>query len=199
MELQCILGLKCNDFAMIAADQMIINSIIVMTDEHEKIFKIDDKMIMAVVGEHGETQQFVHYLMRNMHLYQIRNNYSLDIGAVAHFARRNLADAMRRSRSYNGAILAGYDDKEGGQLYFLEGLGVSQQMPFAAIGLAGMLSVGVLCRYHKPNLTEAEAYEVLKLSTQEIQQRFIVQLPKFQVSLVSKDGVKQLPTLQHGS
>ncbi|XP_063549225.1 proteasome subunit beta type-2-like [Cydia strobilella] len=184
---------------MIAADQMVINSIIVMTDDHEKIFKINDKMIMAVVGEHGETQQFVQYLMRSMHLYQIRNNYSLDIGAVAHFARRNLADAMRRSRSYNGALLAGYDEKEGGQLYFLEGLGVSLQMPFAAIGLAGMLSLGVLCRYYKQNLTESEAYEVLKLSTQEIQQRFIVQLPKFQVAVVSQDGVKQLPTLQHGS
>ncbi|XP_063395678.1 proteasome subunit beta type-2-like [Cydia fagiglandana] len=150
---------------------------------------------MAVVGEHGETQQLVHYLIRNIHLYQIRNNYSLDIGAVAHFARRNLADAMRRSRKYNGALLAGYDEKEGGQLYFLEGLGVSLPTPFGAIGLAGMLSLGVLCRYHKPNLTEAEAYEVLKLSTQEIQQRFVVQLPKFQVSVVSKHGVKQLPTL----
>ncbi|XP_047984724.1 proteasome subunit beta type-2-like isoform X2 [Leguminivora glycinivorella] len=155
-------------------------------------------MIMAVVGEHGETQQFVQYLMRNVHLYQIRNNYPLDIGAVTHFARRNLADAMRRSRTYNGALIAGYDEKEGGQLYFLEGLGVSLQLPFAAIGLAGLLSLGVLSRHHKPNLTEAEAYEVLKLATQEIQQRFVVQMPKFQVFVVSKDGVKQLPMLQIG-
>lgn len=45
------------------------------------------------------------------------------------------------------------------------------------------------------DMTQDEAYELMKKCVAEMKRRFIVNLPKFPVRLISKDGLKELPVI----
>lgn len=126
INLQCLLGIQCNDFVMIAADQSTSHSIMVMKDgqlsselqscaivsaefrseiaqllfslpisDEEKIYKISDRLVMGVIGDSGDTNQFAEYIAKNIQLYKMRNGYELGPSAAASFTRRNLAEYLR--------------------------------------------------------------------------------------------------------
>ncbi|KAI8437988.1 hypothetical protein MSG28_010646 [Choristoneura fumiferana] len=78
-------------------------------------------------------------------------------------------------------LIGGYDEKEGGQLYYIDFLAACVKVPYATHGFGA--------------LTEQEAYQVLTHCVQEVHRRLFIKLPNFQVSVVSKDGVKQMPVI----
>lgn len=45
------------------------------------------------------------------------------------------------------------------------------------------------------DMTEEEAYELMKKCISEVKRRFIVNLPKFRVRVINKDGLKELPVI----
>ncbi len=72
----------------------ILNINLISLDE-DKMFKLSDNLLMAVVGEAGDTTQFAEYIEKNIQLYKMRNGYELSPSAAASFTRRNLADSLR--------------------------------------------------------------------------------------------------------
>ncbi|KAI8437989.1 hypothetical protein MSG28_010647 [Choristoneura fumiferana] len=193
---QCLLGMCCNDFAMIAADQTNTHGVLVLKDDEEKVHKISDSLLMGVNGDAGDTTQFAQYIAKNIQLYRMKNMYPLSVDAVVHFTRRNLADSLRNDAPYKvNLLIGGYDEKEGGQLYYIDFLAACVKVPYATHGFGGLLSMSILDRFHKPTLTEQEAYQVLTHCVQEVHRRLFIKLPNFQVSVVSKDGVKQMPVI----
>ncbi|XP_038212452.1 proteasome subunit beta type-2 [Zerene cesonia] len=200
IQLQCLLGIQCNDFVMIAADQTNSHSIMVMKDDEDKIYKISDKLVMGVIGDSGDTSQFAEYIAKNIQLYKMRNSYELGPSAAANFTRQNLAEYLRsRTPYFVNILMGGYDKVNGPELYFMDYLASSVKVPFAAHGYGGFLSLSIMDRHHKKDLTEEEAYNILKLCVQEVHRRLFVSLPNFQVTLVNKDGVKALPVINSKS
>ncbi|XP_038207808.1 proteasome subunit beta type-2-like [Zerene cesonia] len=198
--LQCLLGMQCKDFVILAADQNCTQSILVMKDDEDKLIKISDKLVMGVNGDMGDVAQFSQFVSKNLKLYTMRNGYQLDTTAAVHFTRVNMAEVLRAGNPYIlNLLIAGYDDKEGGQLYSMDFLASCVKLPFAAHGFGGLISISILNQYYKPNLTEAEAYEVIKLCVREIHRRLFMNLPNFGVKTISKDGVKTLPTISPAS
>lgn len=65
-----------------------------VTDE-DKMFKLSDRLLMAVTGESGDTTIFAEFIARNFQLYMMRNGYELSPPAAASFTRRQLADSLR--------------------------------------------------------------------------------------------------------
>lgn len=59
------------------------------------MFKLSDRLLMAVIGESGDTTQFAEYIEKNIQLYKMRNGYELSPPAAANFTRRNMADSLR--------------------------------------------------------------------------------------------------------
>ncbi|XP_031769074.2 proteasome subunit beta type-2-like isoform X2 [Galleria mellonella] len=188
--------MQCQDFTIMAADQMDIQSILVMKDDEDKVLQISDKLVMGINGDSGDTSQFAQFVAKNIQLYKLRNGYQLSTAAAVHFTRKNLAEAMKSGNPYMvNLLIAGFDENEGGQLYTMDFLASCMKVPFAAHGFGGILSLSILDSYYKPTLTETEAYEVLKLCVHEIQKRLFLNLPKFQVKVVSKKGISTLPTI----
>nr|QBH72696.1 proteasome subunit beta type [Orthoderella ornata] len=191
--MECLIGMACQDFTMVAADMTNAHSIMVMKDDEDKLQKISKKLVMAVSGESGDTTQFAEYIAKNIQLYKMRNGYELSPKAAANFTRRNLADYLRTRTPYHvNLLLAGYDDETGPDLYFIDYLASMVKVPFAAHGYGGMFVYSILDRYHKPTLTREESYELMKKCVREIQKRLIVNLPNFKVQIIDKDGVRDL-------
>lgn len=70
-----------------------------MVLDEEKIYKISDRLVMGVIGDSGDTNQFAEYIAKNIQLYKMRNGYELGPTAAANFTRRNLAEYLRSSVS----------------------------------------------------------------------------------------------------
>ncbi|XP_058959735.1 proteasome subunit beta type-2 [Pocillopora verrucosa] len=188
--MECLIGIQGPDFVLVASDSGSGRSIIRMKDDQDKMFKLSSKLLMLVTGEAGDTVQFAEYMEKNIQLYKMRNGYELTPHAAANFTRRNLADALRSSSAYQvNLLLAGYDDTEGPELYYMDWLASLQKIPFAAHGYGSFFSLSILDRYYKPGLSREEATELLKKCIKEVQRRFLVRLPDFFVRIVDKDGV----------
>lgn len=98
--MECLIGIKCNDFVLLAADGAVAHSIMVLKQDEQKITKLSDSLAMAVVGESGDTVQFADYIAKNITLYKTRNGYELSPKAAATFTRKNLADSLRSRNAY---------------------------------------------------------------------------------------------------
>lgn len=188
--MECLIGIQGPDFVLVASDSASGRSIIRMKDDQDKMFKLSSKLLMLVTGEAGDTVQFAEYMEKNIQLYKMKNGYELTPHAAANFTRRNLADALRSSSAYMvNMLIAGYDDANGPELYFMDWLASLQKVPFAAHGYGSFFSLSIMDRYYRPGLTREEARELLQKCIKEVQRRFLVRLPDFFIRIVDKDGV----------
>ncbi|XP_067032067.1 proteasome subunit beta type-2-like [Acropora muricata] len=188
--MECLIGIQGPDFVLVASDSASGRSIIRMKDDQDKMFKLSSKLLMLVTGEAGDTVQFAEYIEKNIQLYKMRNGYELTPHAAANFTRRNLADSLRTSSAYQvNMLIAGFDDASGPALYFMDWLASLQKVPFGAHGYGSFFSLSIMDRYYKPDLSRAEARELLQKCIDEVQRRFLVRLPDFFVRIVDKDGI----------
>ncbi|XP_068221017.1 proteasome subunit beta type-2-like [Palaemon carinicauda] len=197
MSLECLIGIKFNNFVLVASDMSRLQSIIVQKSVDDKMHQLSSHLIMAVSGEAGDTTQFAEYIAKNIQLYKMRNGYELAPASAVHFTRHTIANHLRSREPYFvNSIMGGFDpDTNTPVLFYMDYLGSCVPLDYYAFGYGGMFSLGIMDKDYRPNMTKDEGYALLKLCVNEIKRRFIVNLPKFRVRMVSKDGVKELPVI----
>ncbi|VDD82195.1 unnamed protein product [Mesocestoides corti] len=194
--MECIIGIAFKDFVIIAADSRINFSIITLKGDADKMFKLSNHSVMAVCGEAGDAVQFAEFIQQNMQLYEIRNGYELTPYAAANFTRRNLAEALRSRTPYNvNLLLAGYDPKDGPQLYYMDYLASMINVPYAVHGHGGFVALGILDSQYDPSMSVDSALELLENCVRELKKRFVVNNDRFSVRVVNKEGIQHLPDL----
>nr|XP_033813383.1 proteasome subunit beta type-2 [Geotrypetes seraphini] len=191
--MEYLIGIRGSDFVLVSADTVSASSIVQMKHDYDKMFKMSEKILLLCVGEAGDTVQFAEYIQKNVQLYKIRNGYELSPAAAANFTRRNLADYLRSRTPYHvNLLLAGCDEHDGPSLYFMDYLAALAKVPFAAHGYGAFLTLSILDRYYKPGITREEAIALLKKCFDELQRRFILNLPSFNVRIIDKEGIHEL-------
>ncbi|XP_057658391.1 proteasome subunit beta type-2-like [Diorhabda carinulata] len=194
--MECLLGIKFDDFVLIAADMTAAQSIIVMKTDENKLHELSNKLVMAVSGEPGDTTQFAEYIAKNIQLYKMRNTYELSPKEAATFTRRNLADALRSRTPYHvNVLLAGYDEEDGPQLYYMDYLASMACVDYAAHGYGGFFSLSIMDRHYLRSLSKEQGYELLKKCVKEVHERLIINLPNFKVQCIDKNGIQDLPDI----
>ncbi|VDQ00676.1 unnamed protein product [Trichobilharzia regenti] len=146
--MECVIGIKMNDFVLLAADMRCAHSILTLKHDERKMYKFSNRVLAAVCGESGDTSHFAEYIQQNMQLYEIRN--------VIYCVR---------------------------------------QVPFAVHGYGSMVALSILDRMHRPDMTVTEAVELLRSCIQEVQKRLVINLDRYMVRIVTKDGIEELPDL----
>lgn len=91
--------------------------------------------------------------------------------------------------------MAGYDDKLGPQLYFMDYLASMVELKYAVHGYGGYFSLAILDRYHIDSLQREEAVEVMKKCIREVHQRLVVSLPNFKLQIIDAHGIHDLPDI----
>ncbi|TNM93033.1 hypothetical protein fugu_018435 [Takifugu bimaculatus] len=191
--MEYLIGIQGPDFVLVAADNVAASSIIQMKHDYDKMFKLSEKILLLCVGEAGDTVQFAEYIQKNVQLYKMRNGYELSPSAAANFTRKNLSEYLRSRTPYHvNLLLAGYDDADGPGLYYMDYMASLAKAPFAAHGYGAYLTLSILDRHYKPDLTREEAVALLKMCIEELSKRFILNLPSFSVRLIDKEGIQDL-------
>lgn len=161
-----------------------------MKDDHDKMFKLSDRLVMLVTGESGDTVQFAEYIEKSIQLYKMRNGYELSPHAAANFTRKELADYLRSRTPYHvNLLMAGYDEHSGPALYFMDYFASQQKVPFAAHGYGAFFSLGILDRYYIPDMSQEAAQDLIKRCIAEIKKRFLINMPNFIIRTIDKDGI----------
>jgi 20S proteasome subunit beta 4 len=186
---------KLENFCVHSDDSAKFKNISSISDE-TKIHKISDNLLIGAVGDAGDTIQFVEYISKNILLYKMRNGYELSPKSAAYFTRKNLADYLRTRYAYNvNMLVAGYDKNEGSVLSYIDYIANTLSVDRGAHGYGGMFCGSILDRHHYPDITQDEAYEVMRKCAREIQTRLIISQPKFHVMVVDGNGVHKLPEI----
>ncbi|CAG8700869.1 13197_t:CDS:2, partial [Racocetra fulgida] len=184
-EMEFLVGITGKDFVLTAADTSAARSITVMKSTEDKSRDLNKHNIMLYSGESGDTVNFAEYIQRNVRLYGIRNGIELTPKAAATFTRKQLATIF--------LLIAGYDiTTSKPHLYWIDYLGSSVEVPFAAHGYGSYYCMSILDRYHHPDITLDEAKVLVKKCIDELKSRFVINLLDFKIKVTDQDGIREI-------
>lgn len=189
--MECLIGVKCNGFTIIAHDNNAGRSIVSMKQDQDKLFKLDQRIGIVVCGEPGDTMYFGEYIQKNIALYRMRNGYSLSPQAAANYTRNELAEHIRSRHPYMANLMmGGYNvETKTSSLYYMDYLGTMAEVPYGAHGYGSHFILGILDKEHRADMDLEQAVKLLSKCIDEIQQRLIINLPSFSYYVVGEDGI----------
>ncbi len=185
-----LLGIVGKDYVMTVADRSQARSIVVFKQDQDKIYELDDKLVMAAAGPQGDRANFAEYVQRNIQLYKYRNDLPMTVKAAANFTRNELATALRRAPYQVNLLMGGFDAKTGPSLYYMDYLGSMKKMDFAAQGYASYFTFSIFDRYFKKGMNLEQGKELMQKCIKELRKRFLMNCPNFICKVVDKDGTR---------
>ena len=192
-----VFGVTFDGGVVIAADQTNAFSIITYQSNLDKIAELSSHSLMGVSGPNSDLVQFTEFIGKNIALYELSNDgLKLSTHAQANFARKELATALRKGPFQVNTLLGGYDEKDGGSLYFLDYLAALSKVNYGSQGYASNFCLSIMDRDWKEGLTEGEAVAIVEKCIKELQVRFLLNQPNFIIKVVDKDGIK---TVSYGA
>lgn len=191
------LGVTFKDFVILAADKTENMSIIKLSEEGSKIHRLTTHVAMTVTGEPGDDDQFSKFVQCNFELEKFRDDgWEVTLNRAYHWITWELAQSIRSRSPYSVfPILGGYDLKEQcGKVYWLDYMGAGVEVMYGAHGYGESFAIGYLDRHHRYEMNREQAVELVKEAINAIQTRLILSQSKFELKLIDKDGVHDLPT-----
>lgn len=71
--MEYLIGIQGPEYVLVASILVATSNIFQMKDDHDKMFKMSEKILLLCVGEAGDTVQFAEYIQKNVQLYKMRN------------------------------------------------------------------------------------------------------------------------------
>lgn len=180
---------------MVCCDTGATSQIINMKQDEDKIVEIDDKKVFCLSGEAGDRVQFSEYIIANIRLYALRNSRYLSTKAVANFTRGELATALRKNPYHCNLLLAGFDEKTGPSLYWLDYLATLNSVNTGGTGYGNYFVQATFDKLWRPDMTQEEALEMIKKGIEEVKLRLIVAPSHYKVKVIDKDGIRTVADL----
>lgn len=207
MEFLC--GIKGDGFVLLCSDTAATQQIITIKHDEDKLIEIDERILMGISGEPGDRVQFSEYVSANVRLSALRNETRLSTSAVAHYARGELAAALRKRPYSTNLLIAGFDDHEGAEkeggskekegeasLYWMDYLATMHKMNVGGTGYGSYFVLSMLDRLWRPKLSVAEALEMMEKGVAEVLKRLVVAPPAYVIKIVDKEGIRVLKTIR---
>jgi 20S proteasome subunit beta 4 len=92
---------------------------------------------------------------------------------------------------YNTNLLvAGFDKDTGPALYWCDYLATLHHMNVCGTGYGSYFVLSLFDRLWRPELSEAEALELMKKGIEEVKARLVVAPSKYNIKVVDKDGIR---------
>ena len=139
------------------------------------------------------------YIEKNINLYRLKSGVQLTTRAAANFTRyvlfphsrharfrTQLAQFLRKSPYNVNLIIGGYEPSKGPSLFFMDYLASIHELSRCAHGYAAHFTLGLLDRFYKKDLSEAEGIEIIHRCISELETRFLVNRTGFVIKIVDK-------------
>ncbi|KAF5840408.1 20S proteasome beta subunit D, type 2 [Dunaliella salina] len=193
-----LMGIKGPDFVMVCSDTSAAQSIISIKQDEDKLVPVDPTKLFGIAGEAGDRVNFSEFIIANVKLYELRNSTRLSTHAVAHLTRGELAKALRKSPYFCNLLLAGYDEETGPSLYWMDYLATLNKINTGGTGYGAMFVLSLFDKMWRPDITQAEALDMMEQGIAEVKRRLIVAPSSYIVKVIDKDGMRTIKTIGGG-
>eukprot|EP00050_Salpingoeca_kvevrii_P010982 m.11886 g.11886 ORF g.11886 m.11886 type:complete len:194 (-) comp3186_c0_seq1:229-810(-) len=188
-----LVGITGKDFVLVASDCMQARSIVVMKSNMDKMMALNPHTLMLTSGPVGDSVNFGEFIQKNLRFQALKNGFEASTAASAHYVRNQLSRFLRSRTPYQvNLLVAGYDEEEGPQLYYLDYLGSMVKVPFGAHGYGGFFTSSTMDRYYERDMDLEQAKDVLRKCINEVQGRFLMNLANFKVRMVNAEGIHDI-------
>lgn len=190
------IGVAFDDFVILGTDRVQNFGILKLTEDHTKIHKLTSHVAMSLTGEPGDCEQFSRFVQCNFELEKFRDDgWEVTLKRAFHWITWELAQDIRSNSPYSVfPLLGGYDSSEKkGKLYWMDYLGTGAEVSYGLHGYGVGMATGFLDRHHRSNMSREVGIQLVKAALDSIQTRMVVGQTKFQLVLIDKDGVHNLP------
>lgn len=174
---------------VMAADTRTSTGEYVANRASRKISKIHDKIFVCRCGSAADTQALTGFVINYL------GQHAVELGKAPTV---NTAASLFKMIAYNnkdnlmaGMIIAGWDEKRGGQVYSVPLGGSMHRVPLAADGSGSGYISGLLDAGYRPDMTKAECLEFCRKAVAHAMSRDGSSGGMIRTLVVSKEGIEE--------
>eukprot|EP00727_Mastigamoeba_balamuthi_P006888 m51a1_g282 putative proteasome chain protein (211) ;mRNA; r:323101-323733 len=183
-----VIAIAGDDWVAMAADATASFSILLLTSSVDRVYAVGGGCLLACQGDEADRVRFCEYVERNLALHRLRTAAPLSPYAAARWVRDELATAIRRAPMTCNVLVGGVGADARAALYYVDYLGAMQGVRYAAHGYGSTFATGLLDRHWRAGMSRAEGVELLRRACLEVQQRIVINAPRYVVKSVGTDG-----------
>ena len=184
-------ALTCTDGVALAADTRASAGFFIADRHVMKIQKVDKHLGMTIAGGVADAQNLVDIMRYNANIYRLTNRELMPIKSAARLCS-NVLFNQRYFPYYVQIILAGYDNKVGGQIYNIDLFGSMTSEKFISTGSGSPVAYGYLESEFKDNLSVNESYKIAIQAVAAAIRRNAGTGDSINAVIIDKDGYREL-------
>ena len=184
-------ALTCNDGVVLAADTRASAGFFIADRHVMKIQKVDRHLGMTIAGGVADAQNLVDIMRYNANIYRLTNRELMPIKSAARLCS-NVLFNQRYFPYYVQIILAGYDNKVGGQIYNIDLFGSMTSEKFISTGSGSPVAYGYLESEFKDNLSVNESYKIAIQAVAAAIRRNAGTGDNINAVIIDKDGYREI-------
>src|SRR5215204_2214060 len=152
-------ALTCTDGVALAADTRASAGFFIADRHVMKIQKVDKHLGMTIAGGVADAQNLVDIMRYNANIYRLTNRELMPVKSAARLCS-NVLFNQRYFPYYVQIILAGYDNKAGGQIYNIDLFGSMTSEKYISTGSGSPVAYGYLESEYKEASSVNESYKI---------------------------------------
>ncbi len=150
-----IVGIKTNDFVILASDKQSTMGYTKSNLEVQKLFPITNNLVLAIAGSVGDAQQVIRVLKMQASIYENERNKRMNANALMTLTS-NVLNSNRYYPYMVGFIVCGFVDKP--ELLETDAYGGMQNnLKLVSIGSGSSFATSILDKGYKEKMTKEEA------------------------------------------
>ncbi|HEX2124556.1 MAG TPA: proteasome subunit beta [Nitrososphaeraceae archaeon] len=184
-------ALTCTDGVVLAADTRASAGFFIADRHVMKIQKVDRHLGMTIAGGVADAQNLVDVMRYNANIYRISNREIMPVNSAARLCS-NVLFNQRYFPYYVQIILAGYDNKSGGQIYNIDLFGSMTSEKYISTGSGSPVAYGYLESEYKEGSSVNEAYKIAIQAVAAAIRRNAGTGDNINAVIIDKDGYREL-------
>jgi proteasome beta subunit len=184
-------ALTCTDGVVLAADTRASAGFFIADRHVMKIQKVDRHLGMTIAGGVADAQNLVDVMRYNANIYRISNREIMPVNSAARLCS-NVLFNQRYFPYYVQIILAGYDNKYGGQIYNIDLFGSMTSEKYISTGSGSPVAYGYLESEYKEGSSVNEAYKIAIQAVAAAIRRNAGTGDNINAVIIDKDGYREL-------
>ena len=184
-------ALTCTDGVVLDADTRASAGFFIADRHVMKIQKVDRHLGMTIAGGVADAQNLVDVMRYNANIYRISNREIMPVNSAARLCS-NVLFNQRYFPYYVQIILAGYDNKEGGQIYNIDLFGSMTSEKYISTGSGSPVAYGYLESEFKEGSSVNEAYKIAIQAVAAAIRRNAGTGDNINAVIIDKDGYREL-------
>jgi proteasome beta subunit len=184
-------ALTCTDGVVLAADTRASAGFFIADRHVMKIQKVDRHLGMTIAGGVADAQNLVDVMRYNANIYRISNREIMPVNSAARLCS-NVLFNQRYFPYYVQIILAGYDNKSGGQIYNIDLFGSMTSEKYISTGSGSPVAYGYLESEYREGSSVNEAYKIAIQAVAAAIRRNSGTGDNINAVIIDKDGYREL-------